>query len=250
MPPSPLLLATLHLHAALPALGMLAAHDETLRHAAGGSREFAVTLSVRGIPESLRIVFLANGTITTSTEAARPGDLRLWFPSAGQFLRTVAHRPALTLPLAGWSQLPQVRRFSAAGARLEALLTTCTETHLALHAWGSLLVGIRASITWLRLHPADHAHLSCGTVIFTCPALPATLWIDLATLTVGTGEPATPVTARITFANIATVLAELDHRLDAPAALGLGTLRIEGHLPLAENLGILMLKVGKLLKKQ
>ncbi|MBC8039724.1 MAG: hypothetical protein H7Y06_04210 [Opitutaceae bacterium] len=249
MPPSPLLLATLHLHAALPALGLLAAHDETLRHAAGGSREFAVTLSVRGIPEPLRIVFPANGTITTSAAAARPGDLRLWFPSAGQFLRTVAHRPALTLPVAGWSKLPQVHRFAAVGARLETLLKTRTDVTLPLHAWGNLVVGIRATTTWLRLRPsAWHGLPSRGIVVFSCPAFPTPLWLDLATLTTGAGEPATPVTARITFADIATLLAELDHQLDAPAALGLGTLRIEGHLPLAENLGLLMLKVGNMLK--
>jgi hypothetical protein len=85
-------------------------------------------------------------------------------------------------------------------------------------------------------------------VVFACPAFPAPLWIDLATLAIGSGEPAAPVTARITFASLDTVIAELDHALDAPAALGLGTLRIEGHLPLAEALGLLMLQAGKLLK--
>jgi hypothetical protein len=46
------------------------------------------------------------------------------------------------------------------------------------------------------------------------------------------------------------VLAELDQRLVAPAALGLGDLRITGYLPLAEHLGVVMLAAGKLLKKQ
>jgi hypothetical protein len=54
----------------------------------------------------------------------------------------------------------------------------------------------------------------------------------------------------VSFADLATVLAELDQRLDAPAALGLGGLRIEGYLPLAEQLGIIMLQAGKLLKPQ
>ena len=34
----------------------------------------------------------------------------------------------------------------------------------------------------------------------------------------------------------------------APAALGLGDLRITGYLPLAEHLGVVMLAAGKLLK--
>jgi hypothetical protein len=151
------------------------------------------------------------------------------------------------LPVSGWSQLPQIRRFSAAGTRLETLLNTRADAHLALHAWGNLLVGIRAVTTWLRRHPADRARFPSGVLVFACPAFPSPLHLDLATLTAGPGEPAV-FTTRITFADLPTVLAELDHTLDAPAALGLGTLRIEGHLPLAENLSLLMLKAGNLLK--
>lgn len=238
--------AALYLEAVLPALPLLAAHDAPLRAAASGSRPFALTLDVRNVGVS-HLAFTPEGLIST---APQPKSLRLWFPSAGQFLRTVAHRSALTLPVAGWSQLPQVRRFSAAGARLETLLNTRADSHLALHAWANLLVGIRAVTTWLRHHPADRARFPSGVLVLACPAFPAPLHLDLATLTIGTGEPAAPVTARITFADIPTVLAELDRTLDAPAALGLGTLRIEGHLPLAENLGLLMLKAGELLKQR
>jgi hypothetical protein len=236
--------AALYLDAVLPALAELSAQDAPLRSAASGSRPFAVTLSVNHVGVR-HLAFTPEGQITT---AAVPGALRLWFPSAGQFLRTVTNRPALALPLSGWSQLPQVRRFSTAGARLETLLNTRADSHLALHAWGNLLVGIRATTTWLRLYPADRARFPFGTIVFACPAFPAPLHIDLAALTAGTGEPASPVTTRITFADLPTLLAELDHTLDAPAALGLGTLRVEGHLPLAENLGLLMLKAGNLLK--
>jgi hypothetical protein len=236
--------AALYLDAVLPALAELSALDAGLRSAASGSRPFAVTLDVRNVGVR-HLAFTAEGLIST---AAQPKSLRLWFPSAGQFLRTTANRPALTLPLGGWSQLAQVRRFSAAGARLETLLDTRADAHLPLHAWGNLLVGIRAATTWLGLHPAEHARLATGTAVFACPAFPAPLHLDLSTLTAGTGEPSSPVTTRITFADLPTLLAELDHTLDAPAALGLGTLRIEGHLPLAENLGLLMLKAGNLLK--
>lgn len=243
--------AALTLDAALPALAALAPHDSALRTAAAGPRAFAVSLSVRGLPAHRRLAFAADGMIATST-TPQPGDLRLWFPTAGQFLRTTANRPALVFPLGGFSQLAQIRRFAAAGARLETLLNTRSDdARLALHAWGNLHVGLAAAASWLRHHadgPATHARLGCGTVLFACPAFPAPLWLDLATLTTGTGEPSAPVTARITFADLPTLLAELDQQLDAPAALGLGTLRIEGHLPLAENLGLVMLKAGNLLK--
>ena len=238
-------LAHLYLDAVLPALAELSAHDAPLRAAASGSRSFAVTLDVRHVG-SRHLAFTPEGLIST---APQPKSLRLWFPTAGQFLCTVSNSPALTIPLAGWSQLPQVRRFSAAGARLETLLNTRADAYLALHAWGNLLVGIRATTTWLRHHPADRARFPFGTVVFACPAFPSPLHLDLATLTAGPGEPAS-FTTRITFADLPTLLAELDHQLDAPAALGLGTLRIEGHLPLAENLGLLMLKAGELLKQR
>lgn len=243
--------ATLTLDAALPALAALAPHDSALRAAAAGSRPFAVSLSIHGLPSRRRLAFAADGTITTSS-TPQPDDLRLWFPSASQFLRTTTNHLALVVPLGGFLQLPQARRFSAAGTRLETLLNTRTDdARLTLHAWGNLHVGLAAAASWLRHHadgPATHARLGCGTILFACPAFPAPLWLDLATLTTGTGEPSAPVTARITFADLPTLLAELDQKLDAPAALGLGTLRIEGHLPLAENLGLVMLKAGNLLK--
>jgi hypothetical protein len=236
--------SALYLDAVLSALAELSTHDAPLRAAAAGPRPFAVTLSVRNVG-SRSLAFTPEGQISTSPQ---PNSLRLWFPSTGQFLRTVANRPALTLPVSGWTQLPQIRRFSATGSRLETLLNTRADAHLALHAWGNLLVGIRATTTWLRLHPADRTRFPSGTVVFACPAFPTPLHLDLATLTAGPGEPAA-FTTRITFADLPTVLAELDHQLDAPAALGLGTLRIEGHLPLAENLSLLMLQAGKLLKQ-
>jgi hypothetical protein len=125
---------------------------------------------------------------------------------------------------------------------------------LALHAWGSLAVGLAAAAAWLRHHPDatnTRAHLGPGVVVFSCPELPAPLWLDLTTLATGTGAPppASVLMAALTFANLSTLLAELDHQLDAPAALGLGTLRLTGHVPLAESIGQLLLKVGKLLKQ-
>ncbi|MFA6961121.1 MAG: hypothetical protein WC205_10245 [Opitutaceae bacterium] len=240
--------AALYLDAALPALAALAPLDATLRAAAAGPKDFAVYLSVRRLPTGRRLAFAADGTITTSA-TAQPGDLRLWFPSAGQFLRTTANQLALTLPISGWGQLTQVRRFSAAGARMETLLNTRADAYLALHAWGSLLVGLAAAASWLRLHPSGwHGLPARGIAVFVCPLFPAPLWLDLATLTHGTGEAPGPATVRVEFADLATLLAELDNQLDAPAALGLGKLRITGYLPLAENLGLVMLKAGNILK--
>ncbi len=238
--------AALYLEAVLPALPALAAHDAPLAAALAGP-DIAVTLSAPGNLHTRVAVF---NNRTTVTHTAQPGDVRLWFPSHAQLLRAFdgSGRSAFALPLGGFTRLPRARRLQAAAARLETLLNTRADAHLALHAWGNLLVGIHAVTTWLRHHPADRARFPSGALVLACPAFPATLHLNLATLTVGSGEPTSPVTARLTFADLPTVLAELDHQLDGPAAVGLGTVRVEGHLPFAENLNVLMLKAGNLLK--
>ena len=237
--------AALYLEAVLPALAHLVPHDAALRESAAGKRAFAIALrphrsSVR------RLAFSTDGSISTSN-TAQPGDLRLWFPTAGQFLRTMENRPAFALPVGGWRGLGQVGRFSAAGKRLETLLNTRADAHLRLHAWGNLLVGVAAACAWLRHHPSERAGLG-GTGVLACPDFPESIWFDADTLTWGLGEPASSPTVRITFARLSVVLAELDNQLDQPAALGLGDLVITGLQPLAEKLGLVMLKAGKLLK--
>ncbi|MDF3056679.1 MAG: hypothetical protein K0R17_894 [Rariglobus sp.] len=241
--------AALYLEAVLPALPLLASHDDALAVALAGP-DVSLFLSC---PGDLRARLAIVQNVATVTRDPQPGDVHLWFPFTGQLVRAFdgSGRTALALPLRGFTRLGRARRLIAAGKRLEVLLNTRADPHLALHAWGSLLVGIHAATTWLRHHsdgPATRARLGTGAVVFSCPAFPAPLWLDLAMLSAGTGEPPSAVMACIEFTDLATVLAELDHQLDAPAALGLGTLRIRGHLPLAENLGQVMLKAGNLLK--
>jgi hypothetical protein len=252
------LLAALYLEAVLPAIPLLAAHDSALVAALAGP-DFAVVFSTSGGLRTRLAVRSGTATATFGPAAsAQSGDIRIWFPTPAQVVRAFdgKHRPALALPLGGWFQLTQLKRLTAAGARLESLLNcrpAANSPDLALHAWGNLAVGLAAAAAWLRHHPdgpATRARLGSGVVVFSCSALPSPLWLDLTSLTTGTGPPppAALLMATITFADLDTLLAELDHQLDAPAALGLGTLRLTGYLPLAENLGLLLLKVGALLK--
>ncbi len=241
--------AALYLEAVLPALPLLAAHDAPMAAALAGP-DVALSFSA---PGGLSTRLAITNNLPAVTRTPKPGDARLWFPTAGQVVRAFdgAGRFALAVPFGNVARLPRAGRLVVAGKRLETLLNTRADAHLALHAWGSLAVGIRAAVTWLRRHPdgpGTHARLGRGLVVFACPAFPAPLWLDLATLETGSGEPPQAFTVRIEFADLATVIAELDHQLDAPAALGLGTLRITGYLPLAENLGLIMLKAGNLLK--
>jgi hypothetical protein len=237
------LLAALYVEAVLPAFALLAPHDAPLANALAGP-DFAVSFVG---PDRLCGCLAVNGNVVSTRREPQSGDIRLWFPTANQLVRALdgRGRPALALPLGGFFRIHRVRRLTTAGQRLETLLNTRTEAHLTLHAWANLYVGLCAAAVWLRHHsdgPHTRARLGTGTAVFACPEFPATLWLDLATLTAGIGEPTQSPTVRVE-------LAELDNRLDAPAALGLGTLRISGYLPLAENLGLIMLKAGKLLKE-
>ena len=243
------MLASLYLEAVLPVLPHLAAHDPALAAALAGP-DLAVSLLA---PGGLRTRLALTGGVAAVTHVPRTGDLRLWFPTTAQVVRAFdgQGRPALALPLGGFFKLGRARRLVAAGARLETLLNTRAETHLALHAWGNLLVGVAAAAVWLRRHPDGpklHRRLGGGLGTISCSDFPTPIWFDAAALTWGVGPPPGPVRVAITFADLTTVLAELDHRLDAPAALGLGTLRIDGYLPLAEHLGVVMLMAGNLLK--
>ncbi len=255
---SPALLAALYLEAVLPAFPLVAAHDVELATAFAGP-DFAVTFFA---PGNLRTrLAVQSGSVSVDFgPAAKPqaGDIRLWFPTSSQVVRAFdgRRRTSVALPFGGWLQLGRLRRLAAAGLRLDTLLNSrpaAADTSLAVHAWGNLAVGLAAAAAWLRHHPHGPAmcdRLASGVVVFSCPALPSLLWLNLTTLATGAGSvPAgAMIMAEITFADLATLLAELDHQLDAPAALGLGTLRVSGHVPLAENLGQLLLKVGTLLK--
>lgn len=245
----PALKAALYLEAVLPALPWLAAYDAPLAAALAGP-DVSVFLSAPGQLGARLGISQNHATVTRTRQT---GDLRLWFPSASQLLRAFdgSGRTALALPFGRLTRLNRARRLIAAGQRLEALLNTRDPSHLALHAWGNLAVGIRAAATWLKRHPQGaetRARLGRGTVVFACPAFPAPLWFDVGTLEVGLNEPPAAPSARVEFSDLDTLLAELDHQLDAPAALGLGTLRITGYLPLAETLSLVMLKAGNLLK--
>lgn len=255
---SPALFAAFYFEAVVPAFSLLASQDPALAAAFEGP-DFAVTFYAPG-NLCTRLAVRAGGVSVDFGPAARAqaGDIRLWFPTSSQAVRAFdgRRRIAFALPVGGWLKLGRLRRLTAAGLRMEALLNTrppASDPALGVHAWGNLAVGLAAAAAWLRHHPdgpAMRGRLGPGVVMFSCPAFPSSLWLDLTTLATGIGSvpPGATLMAEITFADLATLLAELDQQLDAPAAIGLGTLRVSGHVPLAENVGQLLLKVGTLLK--
>ena len=243
------LIARLHLDAVLPAMALLAPHDAPLRTAVGGRRDLPISFEVKDVGNSA-LTLGRDGTVAAHPAGHRPGGaLRLWFSSPQQFLQSTANQAALPLPLGGWSRLGEVSRLREAGRRVESLLRD-RSIDPVLFGFGNLAVGLAATTVWLREHPAGAAQrpaLHDGVVTFSCPDLPADLWIDCRELTSGRGDPPRAPLAEVTLRDLDTLVAELDQRLDSLAALGGGEIRIRGHLLVVDRLNLILAAVSRLL---
>ncbi|MFH1498048.1 MAG: hypothetical protein ABII82_09515 [Verrucomicrobiota bacterium] len=247
--------AALHLHAVLPALAVLAPRDPAFAGILAGP-DTAVTLRVPGL-EPTRVERSA-GRLTVHHRSC-PGGLLLHFPTAGQFVRATARLPALALPVAGIAGLPTARRLlESAGQRLEAVLTDRDavrrdDTFARLHVPAALTVAVAGGAVWLRRHPdgpALHARFEGRLVRFTAVDPEFSVWLDLAPRIPawGVGPAPRAADADVRFADLPTAVGELLHENDSLAALGHGRLQIRGHLPLAEQIGLVMQKVDRILQ--
>lgn len=247
--------AALHLHAVLPAFGVLAPRDPAFADILAGP-DTAVTLRVPGLDPTR--VQRAGGKLTVNHRAS-PGGLLLHFPSAGQFVRTMQRRTALALPLAGITALPSAKQLlERAGARLETVLTDRAAVRrdpgfARLHVPAALTVAVAGCAIWLRWHPDGTAlrdRFEGRLVHFIATDPEFAVWLDLAPKIPawGLGAPPRSTDAEVRFADLPTVVGELLHENDSLASLGHGHLRIRGHLPLAEQIGLVMQKVDRILQ--
>ncbi len=247
--------AALHLHAVLPALAVLAPLDAGFASILQGI-DTAVTLRVPGL-DPTRIERRA-GRITVNHRSA-PGGLLLHFPTAGQFVRACNQHFAIALPVAGITALPSAKRLlDQAGARLEAVLTDRAKVRqndafARIHVPAALTVAVAGSAVWLRRHPegpALHDRYEGCLISFTAIDPDFSIWLDLAPKvpTWGIGPAPRAADAEVRFADLPTVVGELLHENDSLISLGNGNLRIRGHLPLAEQLGLVMQKVDRILQ--
>lgn len=238
-------------------MSLLSEHDSGLSSALAGP---AFALAFCGCRcSSARLVIADGRTQRPDPAMPQPGDLRLWFPGPRWMTRAFEGRSTIALPLGGWRHLRDgLRRFQRAGDRLRTILEDRVATHApsnpaqqVLHAWGNLAAGLAAAVAWMRAHPNGSVYRKIfgdGIFSFDCDALPAPLWIKPGALRWGAGEPPGASIAHVEFAHVSVLLDELDHRLDALAALGSGDLRITGRLPLVDRLSAVMNQAGALLK--
>lgn len=250
------LIARLYLEAVLPTLAPLVQFDPIARDLIKGQR-FGVRFDAGDSLEG-RIVFDTDSTagagVTTKSVPGIP-ILNLWLASSSQCVTLFAKSGiAVPLPVGGWQVLPKMPLFQKLTDRLQAVLqpedSDLTETEfLRNHIFCSLHLAIHALPAMLELDPEGQAVLSAapkGVAEFKFhPKSYPSLWLDLRGdhPVAGTGKPPASPLVSLNFCNDQAARKAMANQLDGLAALGLGDLVLEGFVPLADSLDLVMARI-------
>ncbi|MEM6883985.1 MAG: hypothetical protein AAF571_03070 [Verrucomicrobiota bacterium] len=255
------LIARLYLEAVLPTLSPLIQFDRTAKDLIDG-QHFGVRFDAGDRLEG-RIVFDTNspaGAGATTEAIDGVPVLNLWLPSASQCVRLFSKSGlALPIPVGGWQVLPKMTLFQQLTDRLEAVLqpdaeALSDETFLRHHVFCSLHLAVHALPAMLELDPEGKSVLSSakkGIAEFKYhPDTFPSLWLDLRSdhPIAGTGKPPASPLVTLNFCNDETAVQAMANRLDGLAALGRGDLVLEGFVPLADSLDLVMARIQPYLK--
>jgi|GEM_PF-5350916 len=250
------LIARLYLEAVLPTLAPLVQFDPTARELITGQR-FGVRFDAGDGLEG-RIIFDMDspaGTGTTTDEVDGVPVLNLWLPSASQCVRLFSKSGiAIPIPVGGWQVLPKVSLFQQMTDRLEAVLQPeasdlSDEAFLRNHVFCSLHLAVHALPAMLELDPTGQSVLSStskGIAVFKYhPESYPSFWLDLRgeRPIAGTGNPPADPLVTLNFCNDQTAVQAMANQLDGLAALGRGDLVLEGFVPLADSLDLVMARI-------
>lgn len=249
--PNEMLLSRLHLHAVLPALEALSQLVPSAR-AVVANANFALGLRVADGPSAM--VTAAHGVLRVEPALATRGGAILHFFQPRHlnaiFLQRLAPPP---VPVRGWLQLVRLRPFVRLANLLDA---TMQPTEAALtdaefrrhHLLLSFQVVLRAVPIVGREDPLARRALAStppGLLVIRIPDLGFVAWVlwQNGNLESGLGEPARPATATVTIRDEETARLLLSAKIDPQAALGLGRVRVDGLIPLADGLDVLLHRV-------
>jgi hypothetical protein len=196
----------------------------------------------------------AGAGATTESVAGVP-VLNLWLASASQCVSLFSKSGlAIPVPVGGWQVLPKMPLFQKLTDRLQAVLqpsdADLADIHfLRAHVFCSLHLAIHALPAMLELDPEGIPVLSSAPkgvaeFIFHSELFPK-LWLDLRgdRPVAGTGAaPAAPLVS-LDFRNDEAARLAMANQLDGLAALGLGDLVLEGYVPLADGLDLVMARI-------
>lgn len=246
-----MLLSRLHLHAVLPALEALSQLIPSARDAITGAN-FALGLRVADGPSAM--VTAVSGVLRVEPALAPSGGAVLHFFQPRQLNAIFLQRSAMPpLPVRGWLQLARLRPFLRLAKVLdstlqpsEAALTDVEfrRNHLLL----SFQVALRAVPIVAREDPLARRALAStppGLLVIRIPDLDFVAWLDWreGQLSSHLGEPSGPATTTVTIRDEETARLLLVAGIDPQAALGLGRVRVDGLIPLADGLDVLLHRV-------
>ncbi len=247
--PNPAVLSRLYLDAVLPCLEDLAAQDPNARAIMGNTRA-SIALSILGGPKA--VVSFDRGRIACSATSNDMPSLNLLFYTQGHLNAFFAGAKwALPLPIWGGWRIDLMIRFAKLAARLEAVLNGHAEVlatpegrrlyaRLSLIAAGlglaPLAQGDAEAIRTLRTLPP-------GLAAFRIEGEPnSTVWFDYGANQHASGWSTPPrrPDVSIVFGSLGLAYAAMRDEADTMAAIGAGEMTIEGLIPLADGLNVVM----------
>jgi hypothetical protein len=247
---NPAVLSRLYLSAVLPCLTDLAAEDPAARDILGDLDASIVMRILGGAAATLR---LRSGRVAWENGSGRgiPSVILLFL--SDRHLNAFFSGKTWALPLTLWGgwRVGVLRRFAKLARRLEAVLNgdppvLATPAGRRLHARLSL---IAAGLGLRPLADGDESarnalrSLPPGLAAFSIAGEPgATIWFDHGSVdnAAGWGEPPRRPDVCITFADMDVAYAAMRDEIDALAAIGCGQITVEGLVPLADGLNVVM----------
>ena len=249
-----IILATLNLHAVLPRLEDLIRLDEEAKAIASGMN-LSVRFRVAGGPS--RVVEIRKGRVSSSGDPNRPAELGLLFTSCDQLNNMFMDKPAVPIPYKRLDKLIQMKKFT----RLTEIMTRYlrpSDESLKDPAFKrkfvdmTLQTALAGTAQVAKHDPKMHqvvGHLPHGTIQLSVLPDGPFAWVRVDTdknIEGGTGTIKNP-SANLNINGLDVAVDMLADRLDQFAALGTGDLEATGLLPLIDEFGALLDRVGKFL---
>ncbi|SDU23187.1 hypothetical protein SAMN05444156_2749 [Verrucomicrobium sp. GAS474] len=241
--------ARLYLHAVLPCFVDLIAQDAAAREVVARWNARIVLRIVDGPAATLTF---RGGSVAHVPEALPGSDVTLLFLSAAHLNAFFAgNAAAVPLPVWGAWRIGLLTGFSKVAERLEAVLegegdVLATAEGRRVHARLTLIaagLGLRPLAEYDVLGQATLKGIPQGLAAFSIGGeADATVWFENrpGAWTAGWSQPPRRPDVQITFADIDVAYAALRDEADTYAAVGLGQITVDGLVPLADGLNLVM----------
>lgn len=251
------MLCRLYLYAVMPCLGALADNDPAAREILADLRA-AIAFRVQGGPAIT--VRIAAGSVAVERGTARDAAVVLHFFGDRHLNASLAGK-GWALPLLAWGgwRIPLLLRFTRLTDRLKAVMdghadVLATPEGRALHARLTLIaagLGLGPLASGDREAQAALAPAPPGLAVFTIRgAQHATVWFDHGSpgCDAGWGPPPREPDVEVAFNDSGIAYAALRGEIDTYAAIGAGTIRVRGLIPLADGVNMAMERLADYLQ--